>query len=378
VALTAEERADVIAFLEGLGGQGIKTEGLILPFRPVPITGAAGGPDRALDVDEQALWEAGRTVFDRDQHLTDGLGPFFNGDSCRACHFDPAVGGAGPRGVNVTAHGDIDDAGNFTAPPGGAGLAKLAVPGRTRRDRPESTVFEHRQTPTLFGLGLLDEVLAQDVMDLADPTDADGDGIRGVAPVLDDGRLGRFGWKANVPSLEEFVRDGMANEMGMTVPAREGLTFGALTDEDAYPDPELADDDLDALTFFVSHLAAPKPREEVPGGAALLEQVGCTTCHVPALPSLAGEIPAYTDMLLHVVDEDGLPGVATGYATPYHYRTPPLWGLAKTAPFMHHGAAATVADAIAAHGGEAEASRAGFDALDEGDQALLIQFLETR
>ena len=373
-----EAQADLLAFLHGLGGHRVKTEGLILPFMAVPVTGMSGGPSRDLSNEEQTLWEAGRAVFDRDLHLADGLGPVFNGDSCRACHFDPAVGGAGPRGVNASAHGDFDEEGNFVAPPGGPGLAKLAVPGVLRPDRPESTVFETRQTPTIFGLGLLDAVPEGSVLDLADPTDADGDGIQGLAQVLDDGRLGRFGWKANVPNLDEFVRDAMTNELGLTLPERPGQVFGALTDGDDYPDPELGDEAFDAVTFYVSHLAAPKPREDVPGGAELLEQVGCTSCHVPVLPGLTGDIPAYTDLLLHVVDEEGPPGIAVGRATPYHYRTPPLWGLATTGPYMHHGAAATIIDAIAAHGGEAEASRLEFEALEADARETLLTFLRTR
>ena len=109
-----------------------------------------------------------------------------------------------------------------------------------------------------------------------------------------------------------------------------------------------------------------------------MEEVGCTGCHVPFLPGLEGDIPAYTDLLLHIIDEDGPLGIVVGRATAYHYRTPPLWGLADTAPYLHHGAAATVAEAIAAHGGEAEASRLQFEELDADARETLLTFLRTR
>lgn len=375
---SAAAQADLLAFLHSLGGQEIKTDGLILPTMPKPEVGEAGGPSRPLSDEEQALWDAGRAVFDRDLYLADGLGPVFNGDSCRACHFDPTVGGAGPRDVNVIVHGDFDDDGNFLEPPDGVVLEKLAVPGRVRPDRPETMVFETRQTPTIFGLGLLDAVPAESILALADPGDADADGVQGIAQILDDGRLGRFGWKANVPNLNEFVRDAMSNEMGLTLPDRDGMTFGDLTDDDIYPDPELSGEALDAAAFYISHLAAPVPKEDVPGGAELLDQVGCTACHVPFLDALEGDIPAYTDLLLHVIDAEGPPGIVTGRASPYHYRTPPLWGLADTGPYLHHGAATTIADAIAAHAGEAEASRALFDGLDPEQKDTLLRFLRTR
>ena len=72
-------------------------------------------------------------------------------------------------------------------------------------------VFEHRQAPHLFGLGLIGSVSESTIQAGADPDDADGDGISGRAHILpNDGRVGCLGWKADVPSVAEFVRDAMA------------------------------------------------------------------------------------------------------------------------------------------------------------------------
>ena len=50
-----------------------------------------------------------------------------------------------------------------------------------------------------------------------DPDDIDADGISGRAHRLADGRIGRFGWKSGIPTLEDFVRDALSNEIGLTL-----------------------------------------------------------------------------------------------------------------------------------------------------------------
>ena len=70
-------------------------------------------------------FEAGRVEFDREFGYSQGVGgPRFNGDSCRACHFEPAVGGAGPQGVNVMRHGILNGDDEFVVPAVGTILHK--------------------------------------------------------------------------------------------------------------------------------------------------------------------------------------------------------------------------------------------------------------
>ncbi len=59
------------------------------------------------------------------------------------------------------------------------------------------------------------------------------------------------------------------------------------------------------------------------------------------------------------------------------WRTPPLWGIADTGPYLHDGRAETLADAIDWHGGEAKHSRAAYDALADTDKTLVIDFLSS-
>ncbi|EDM74282.1 hypothetical protein PPSIR1_02061 [Plesiocystis pacifica SIR-1] len=378
-ALEDGEREAVLEFLATLGGREQVSEGLLPPDAPVPDAGVPGSPLPEIAADSQQLadWVAGRAFFDRNIQVGEGLGPMFNGDGCRACHFDGGVGGAGPLGVNVMRHGIIDAMDEFTAPDYGTIIHKLTAPGIMRPEPdPVYNFFESRQTPPIFGLGLIEGIAEDDILSLADPEDLDGDGIRGVAHVLPDGRLGRFGWKAQVPSLREFSRDALGAEVGLTVPVEEGFTFGATEDSDAVADPEVDSETIDLLTGFMAGLDAPAPAAELPeGGLTVFEDVGCDGCHVVELPGANGPVRAYSDFLLHVVAPDGTLGIVDGAAEQLMFRTAPLWGLRWSAPYMHDGAALTVEAAILAHFGEADAVRTAYEGLSDGDKALLLDFL---
>ena len=391
LALSTDDRADLVEYLLSLGGRSQRSSGLLPLNAPIPGTGAYGGPLRPLTADEGARFTRGREVFDRDFGHASGVGalagvdgvPRFNGDSCRGCHFDPVLGGAGPRGVNVMRHGYADGTAPTTTP--NTILHKeirAGVDGAPPEAEAGVDVFEHRQTPHVFGAGLIDAISEATIRGGADPSDVDGDGIRGRAHVLADGRIGRFGWKADVPSVAEFVRDAMAAEIGITLPARPGLTFGLTADEDGIPDPELTDEEVDDLLFFLSTLAGP-PRAEAsdPEAAARGEvrfaDLGCNRCHTPSLPGALGDVPLYSDLLLHEILPPGATGITSGSAGVREFRTAPLWGLSSTAPYLHDGGADTIDQAIRAHDGEAREIREAYEALPEADRADLRSFLDT-
>ena len=374
------DRAKVVAFLASLGGSSQATPGLVPPGAPIPDVGDYGGPAAELSSADEARFLAGRAVFDRDVKLASGLGPRHNGDSCRACHFDPVIGGSGPGDVNVIRQAIIAD-GAFVLPEGGTMLHRHATkPGTRPEPSPGVNLFEARQPPPVFGLGLVDRIPDATILALEDPDDANGDGIRGRARRLPDGRIGRLGWKAGVPSLAEFARDAMSNELGVTLPAQEGLTFGFAHDADDVADPEIASSDLEALVYFMTSLAPPpRTRTDVARehlGGQLFEQVGCAACHTPYLTTSDGvKARLYSDLLLHDVAPDGATGIADGPAGMRDFRTPPLWGLAKTGPYMHDGRAFTIADSILAHHAEGDGSVSKYAALSDEDRAALLAFL---
>lgn len=377
VALDEEDRGAVIAFLESLGGNDQHTDGLLAADEPLAGVGEPGGPQRPLDEAEAQRFLEARALFDRDFHLDTGLGTTFNGDSCRACHFEPVFGGAGPLDVNVARHGAwVDD--EFVEPGVGTILHRFGPPGAFRPDPEEGTnVYEMRQTPSLLGLGLIDGISEATIRANADPDDADEDGIRGRVHELPDGRVGRFGWKAQIGTVREFVRDALSMEMGLTLEPEVGALPGVALDEDDFADPEAPVEFVDELSFYIGLLAAPAPRASEPEGEQLFEDVGCASCHIPELEGASGlPVPLYSDLLLHDVQMPDYRGVPEGDAGHREFRTPPLWGVGQTAPYMHDGLATTLEDAVLRHDGSATTARESYEALSADEQAALLRFLE--
>ncbi len=384
-ALSEDKKQQLYTFLMSLGGADQFSPGLLHSDYTPPAAGEYGGPMRDLDDEEQAAFLEGARMFDREFTFAEGVGaPRFNGDSCRACHFEPTIGGSGPRGVNVMRHGIINGNDEFVPPQVGTILHKVTrVHGSANQPVADAKVFEHRNTPHLFGLGLIDAIADDVIIANADPEDlVTPDGISGRAAILDGGRLGRFGWKAQVPSIAEFVRDAVMAELGMTLPAQEGLTFGAINDNDEIPDPEMTLDEANTLLSYLE-LLGPPPRQTpedadaAARGEALFETVQCAACHIPSLDGATGPVPLYSDLLLHETLPDTMYGIEDSAAGMREFRTAPLWGLSQTAPYMHNGAADTIAEAIEMHAGEAAASRDAYDNLSAGEQDDLLMFLST-
>lgn len=366
---------------------GPRRPGAARPVEKPPGVGEPGGPERLLTPEEQERFLLGRALFERDFHRADGLGaPDMNADSCRACHQDPVLGGAGALELNASRFGrDHGGAGPFEDLPGGQGLAKLRPPWEPAREEYDplaADVFEQRQTPTLLGAGLIDGIADAVILAGEDPFDRDGDGIRGVArkfTLAGTIEVGRFGWKAQIPRLEDFVRDALGGELGLTS-LDDGRGFALTDDADGQADPEVAELSVDYLTFFLTNLGAPRRTgsldPEVLRGELLFARVGCARCHVPELPGLRGPVPLYSDLLLHRVWPPSFRGMGEPGAGPGVYRTPPLWGIRTTPPYLHDGRASNLRTAIRLHDGEARATRNAFEALADADKAALIAFLE--
>ena len=350
-AETSSQNA-LLEFLASLGGRSQKSQGLIDPNSQTPRSNELGGAFASLDETQHQLWTEGRLLFDRNFGYGEGLGPFFNGDSCRACHFLGAVGGAGPSDVDV--HRLVNAEENTTT-------VRLqhnqhaALPTRITDDIP----LEKRNTPPLFGLRILAEVPEAFLGTIADPNDADGDGIRGIVSITDRMTVGRFGWQAQVDSIDRFVREAFNDELGMKT-------------SDVSDEPEVTNATIGRITAFLMGLSAP-PTEDNAADIARFTEVGCADCHRTDLPIRDAPQPL-TNLLLH--------DIGTGHFAPNHhrnrYRTPPLWALSHSAPYLHDGRAPTLRDAIEMHGEEAAISRAAFLALSSGEQEKLLAFLRSR
>jgi CxxC motif-containing protein (DUF1111 family) len=358
---------------------------------------AVGEPLPGLNTGERARFERGADIFDQEFEPETGLGPLFNEVSCAECHEDPARGGSGDEiESHATARltdgscSELTDAGgpvyqHHTTP-------LLAALGYESEPIPAyASVVAQRTSAPLFGLGLLDAVPDAAILALADPADRNGDGISGRPNLTADGRIGRFGRKAAVPTLREFNAGAFRDEMGITSPAIP--TEGTLGDApyppgvDPLAEPEIDQETLDVTDAFVSLLAPIAPLNlttEAKEGQGLFRQINCTGCHVPSLRTGDSpvnalrhkEVDAYTDLLLHDMGPD-LADICRVSASEREFRTQPLMGLRMLSHFMHDGRAQTVEDAIQAHGGEATSSRDEFNALSDYQRAAVAAFLRS-
>jgi CxxC motif-containing protein (DUF1111 family) len=362
---------------------------------------APGEPLHGLSAAERARFDSGRVVFDRVFTPETGLGPLFNGNACAECHEDPVSGGTGdeverhaaafhPEGTGRA----CDELPTFGGPVFQDSVTPLlrAALGIDREPvPPAATAIAARTTPDILGFGLLDAVPDSTILALADPDDSNGDGISGRPNRFFDGRVGRFGRKALVPTLREFNDGAFQIEQGITSPSVpvEGTVGGrplpAGTDPAA--DPELQAHDLVVNDAFVRLLAPPAPLKasrEAKRGRDVFMQTGCAACHVAALrtgdsPIAAiknRQVAAYTDLLLHDMGPDTA-DICFGLATPSEFRTEPLMGLRLATQFLHDGRAKTPEEAIDMHGGEGTRARDLFRALPAADRAALVAFLRT-
>lgn len=374
-------------------------EFLIVPASlGTPLPGLSGAQRRQFDI--------GRVVFQTEFTPETGLGPLFNATSCASCHEQPVVGGGGSNdgegGEDIEIHATTFHSGTAQcddlAAVGGPVIQKQLTPAfseymhLTSEPIPATaTDSGHRTTPDLFGFGLLDAVPEAEILALADPLDRNGDGISGRPNRTADGRLGRFGRKAQVATLREFNTDAFVMEMGVTNPGNQ--TEQTIGGEplppgiDPLPEPEIGAVQLAAADAFVRFLAPP-PRGPLSfaaaRGALLFRSVGCASCHVPALVTGANPNPAlrfrvvraFTDLLLHDMGPD-LADICLGQALPSEFRTEPLMGLRFASTFLHDGRAATIRQAIELHGGEALGARNRFLQLTELEKYALVKFLKT-
>lgn len=264
--------------------------------------------------------------------------------------------------------------------------------------------FSPRVAPAMIGLGLLGSIPEEKIRSLADPMDLNGDGISGRANEVWDIRkekltLGRFGWKAGQPTVEQQSASAFFGDMGLTTSLHtETPCTSVQTDCANAPNggtPEVDDQTLEFVTFYAKHLALPARPDanasDILEGQDIFVSSGCADCHTPSWQtgnsdedSLAQQtIYPYTDLLLHDMGE----GLADEHeefsAQGNEWRTAPLWGLGDYidvnghTQLLHDGRARNSFEAILWHGGEAAASRDKVLQLNESDKQLLLSFLDS-
>jgi CxxC motif-containing protein (DUF1111 family) len=423
-----------------------------------------------ITFEEEATFKLGNGLFRKtwvsapsSTQASDGLGPLFNARGCQSCHLKdgrghPPEGSADATSMFLRLGRDAGTdeerarladhrALNFPDPVYGGQLQDLAVPGLagegkmaiTYTEEPVTldggetvslrkptyavtglshgpmhpgTTLSPRVTPAMIGLGLVEQIHPADILAHADPDDVDGDGISGRAQVVRDPlsgevTLGRFGWKAQTPSIRQQSADAFAGDLGISTP-EVPHPFGDCTEAEteclAMPtgvqqrlgDTEAPDPVMDLVTFYAQNLAVPARRDiddpTVLRGKQMFHEIGCASCHVPKFvtsrhaPNKAQRfqlIWPHSDFLLHDMGEGLADGQRVGKASGSEWRTAPLWGIGLTKTvsghtfFLHDGRARNLTEAILWHGGEAERSRQGFADLPKEDRDALLRFLES-
>jgi CxxC motif-containing protein (DUF1111 family) len=378
----------------------------------------------------------------------DGLGPTFNARSCSACHFKDGRGRPPIEPgeallsmlLRVSIPGEDAHGGPVEDPAYGLQIqtnAILGVPaemsvaiewveetgaygdgepyslrhpvyhlsGFAFGDPAPDLRISGRVAPTVAGWGLLEALTDATLLGLADPDDADGDGISGRPnmvwdPETSSERIGRLGWKAEVATVRGQSAGAFHGDMGITSSLfPEQNCPEPQTECAAAPsggEPEIEDPRLDDVVVYVRTLAQPTRPDyaepEVIRGRDVFRRLGCPSCHVESLetgevadiPELGRQrIRPLTDLLLHDMGEGLADGRPVYDATGSEWRTAPLWGIGRVATvnghelFLHDGRARGFAEAILWHGGEAEAAKEAFRDLARDEREALARFLES-
>ncbi|MBL7826462.1 MAG: thiol oxidoreductase [Saprospiraceae bacterium] len=267
-------------------------------------------------------------------------------------------------------------------------------------------LFSPRIAQQLPGLGLLEIVDETTILALADESDVDGDGVSGKANYVWDVEkqqlsLGRFGWKANQPTLKQQAAGAFNGDIGITSALfpQDHLTPSQQAQYQHIPNggaPEIADDLLKKVEVYLQGLAVPARRNhlerDVLRGKLIFNDIKCATCHHPQfVTGQSGQIDVlkgqkiwpYSDLLLHDMGNELADGRPDFLANGREWRTPPLWGIGLVPEvnghsfYLHDGRARNIEEAILWHGGEAEQATKSFKKLEKADRDALIRFVES-
>ncbi|WP_091893696.1 di-heme oxidoredictase family protein [Polaribacter sp. KT25b] len=376
----------------------------------------------------------------------DGLGPFFNARACSTCHFKDGRGKA-PESIGDLNHGlllrlsipgtDLNG-GNKPDPIYGGQLQDQSVTNTTTEAsfsisysdkivnysdgtsvtlrNPEYIINDlaygnlasnlqvsPRVAQQMVGLGLLEAVTENTLLSFADEFDTDNDGVSGRPNYVwnietQSTTIGRFGWKANQPTIKQQISAAFAGDLGITSTlfpdenCPEGVDCSSFANGGS---PEISDENIGKVTLYSSTLAVPGRRDydeiNILEGKKLFIDSKCTSCHIAKMTTGSHEIPAlenqtirpYTDLLLHDMGVDLADNTPDFKATGTEWRTPPLWGIGLIETvnghtnLLHDGRARTIEEAILWHGGEAENSKNIFVNLTSEERTKIIDFIKT-
>ncbi len=410
----------------------------------------------------QRLWVTAPTR----TKTADGLGPLFNSRACNGCHIRNGRGH--PVDVNNPEEGATSMLLRLSIPPQTAGQLRdhldgeiaaipepvyggqfqdFSVPGIHAEGRVKVTyqninidlaggetvtlqqpdyqmtdlaygplhpdvMVSPRLAPPMIGLGLLEAIPDELLLARADPQDADGDGISGrVNHVWDIAKgqlaIGRFGWKAGMPSLDQQNQNAFQFDVGLSTPlypdgsgdctsAQTACLNAPNGNDPEFENLEAHSQVTDLVLYYTRNLAPPVRTNaddaDVVAGQKIFDSIGCASCHTPRyqlperrdMTEQSGQVIwPYSDLLLHDMGEGLADHRPEAQASGREWRTPPLWGLGLAkqidprAGFLHDGRARTILEAVLWHGGEAEPARHSVTMLPPSERRKLLAFLKS-
>ena len=378
----------------------------------------------------------------------DGLGPTFNAKSCSSCHFKDGRGkpiqkiGKISRGflMRLSIAGENNHGGPVAVPNYGDQLQTASIfkveneasisatyeiikgsyPDGTEYElqKPIYKIFDEKfgslqnvlSSPRVgnqvIGLGFVDALAEREILKNEDEFDSDNDGISGKANYVwnvekNKATIGKFGWKANQPTLKQQIAGAFNGDIGLTSsifpmtncpsPQKDCL------DAHNGGEPEITERQMQRVTFYQSALAVPKRRnykkDNVLQGKMLFHKMECIKCHQINFKTSSNypfnsyleniTINPYSDFLLHDMGDALADGRPDFKANGKEWRTQPLWGIGliktvnKHTFLLHDGRARNIEEAILWHGGEAEKAKRNFKALSKKEREQLISFINS-
>lgn len=406
-----------------------------------------------LSFQGQAKFAVGNSLFNQSwvsspasTTARDGLGPTFNARACAACHFKDGRGKpllidekttgflmrlsqegtdkyGGPLGLENYGV-QIHDRSNRDIPfEAKITISYDTVHGKYADGKPytlyrpfydfkeenfgeiKNVMTSPRVAQQTIGMGFISALPDSEILKYADEFDADGDGISGRPNYVwnydtNEKDLGKYGWKANAPTLKTQIASAFHGDMGLTSPVfPEEDCPDVQVDCNRAPnggEPEVTEKQLERVLFYQASLSVPNRRnakdENVLKGKALFHKLNCVGCHAvdqvtgsfPTNPMLEGiKIKPYSDFLLHDMGEALADNRPDYEANGREWRTQPLWGIGliptvnKHTYFLHDGRARSIEEAILWHGGEAGKSKDDFKKLTENERKQLLAFINS-
>jgi len=276
----------------------------------------------------------------------------------------------------------------------------------------DDVMISPRIAPPMIGLGLLEAIPDEVLLANADPQDRDGNGISGrVNRVWDIAKnevaIGRFGWKAGMPTLDQQNQNAFQFDIGLSTPLypnaysdcteAQSLCRGAPDGNDPeFDNLEAHDQITDLVLYYARNIATPMRQNasdpDVMAGREIFNSIGCASCHTPSyqlperadMPEQSGQVIwPYSDLLLHDMGDGLADHRPEAEASGTEWRTPPLWGLGSAqeidprAGYLHDGRARSILEAVLWHGGEAKPARDAITFLPSSDRSKLLAFLKS-